>query len=235
MWLLLVLGLFCLLLVIGSFTKWGAIKFAVKGAVVLIAVGFVLFVGILAYEGWIEPAFNKPEPAAPSVVQPLTQRTAYPSFGSGRSDSFESDVERRSRLGLPKPFETVLSRTFPSKISQKVNPQDETDTSTIGWDMRVSELPNITPSTRKTGFVFGIEKVVITLDDSLQLVCINDQPRFQGVLSGCRPVEWIKGTPYQQFDGDWKQKTYPIGTKVEIYAELSCTRALLDAKETCDL
>jgi hypothetical protein len=49
MWILLLIGLVCLLLVIGAFTQIGAFKFAAKSTVVLGASAFVIFLCFAAY------------------------------------------------------------------------------------------------------------------------------------------------------------------------------------------
>lgn len=155
----------------------------------------------------------------------------------------ETRWERRQRLGLPEPFQTVLSFPFPSTTTQKVFTPDGSDGGTVGWEMRIAELPNITPSTRKTGFFLGVESDVVSLNDGeMKLVCTNTNPHYQKVLSGCRPVRWsdkklghvADNMPYESRD-EWTDKIFEIGTKVEFYAILPCTDELLKAKEPCKL
>lgn len=69
MWILLIIGLFCLLLVIGAFTQIGSLRFAAKSSVLLAAGAFILFVGFVGYV-LIKPMFDEPEPVAANCTDP---------------------------------------------------------------------------------------------------------------------------------------------------------------------
>lgn len=49
MFILFIIGLFCLLLVIGAFTEDGPLVFAVRYTVLIVALAFVVFIAMLVY------------------------------------------------------------------------------------------------------------------------------------------------------------------------------------------
>jgi len=194
--------------------KWG-----IAGVIVLITLTFFYI-----FSAIIDLASDTTEPQSINEAELIDTPSTF--------EPIESFRQRRLRLGLPEPYETVLRLPFPQKLSQAAGGDF---TGTVGWEMSVSALPINMPSTRETGFFLGSNQVAVRLDDKLQLICYNTSPTYQKILTGCRPLEYHEGVLYQQFGEDWKYETFSVGAKVEMYELLPCTRDLIEALEACEL
>ena len=144
-------------------------------------------------------------------------------------------TERRISLDLPIPFETVLRSAFPDRTTQQSSKIYGGDFGgTVGWDMDVSALPTLMPSRKEFRNQFGIDDILVVLNDQMKLACINTKKQTQRVLEGCRQLSKAKdGIWYQEFEADWAGEVFPVGTKVQMYMMSNCTRELIDADEPC--
>lgn len=226
----------------GKETKFGGLGLLWRSAVVLAGCTILLVGGVLIY-GYYQNREDKKE----QITEPMQSKKINTYIESvieeEKEDTLETATQRQRRLKLPVPFETVLSFSFPATTTQKVFWPDGTEGGTNGWEMRVAELPKITPSTRETGFFLNIERDVVSLNHGeIKLICGNTNPKYQKTLSGCRPIKWSDknlghmsdGMPYESQD-DWEGGIFEIGTKVEMYQILPCTDQLLKEKEPCAL
>lgn len=210
----------------------------------LVSIGALMFVCFIVFVGYV---FLKPSPRAEVSPTPVSEPVATSNLFGKRgafavSDTYvpathyESDDERRRRLGLPKPFETVLSRPFPATTTHQIYNPGFQSMENDGWDMYVSEMPNKIPSTRKTGFILNQDRVVVTLEGRVKLLCINAASLIEKRLVDCYELgEEKNGLFYSQLEKEWYAEKKPVGTKVEMYAILPCNKNLIDAKEPCDL
>lgn len=252
MWFLIVLIIGFLVYAGGKETRFGGLGLLWRTAAVLTGLAATGLVGLLLYANYQgtqwkkqSTAISQEKRANPSIRSEQQDDTIYKQLAiKALQTATETPSERRHKLGLPAPFETVLSSSFPTTTTQKAYFQDSGIASgTEGWKMRISELPSVIPSTRTTGFIFGAYYVVVSLNNGeMKLICQPESPRINKTLAGCRPVEWSNksrgdatdGLPYES-QAEWKWKTFEMGTKVEMYTALQCTDELLKAKEPCML